>query len=124
MTDDQLPDVPPNSLQQSDLVNSLLPEAIQLLENDFNTSGLHLELQGKIFGDVFDLRELLAKEIIKTGGPGSEQLYRLLYRADIQESKVKELLQEEVKEPFEMRIAELLIIRALQKAFFRRKYKS
>lgn len=124
MTDDQLPDVPPSSLEQSDLVNSLLPDAIQLLENDFNTSGLHLELQGKIFGDVFDLRDVLANEVLKTDGPGSEQFYRLLYRADIPETKVRDLLNEEVKAPFEIRISELLIIRALQKAFFRRKYKS
>lgn len=115
---------PPSSLIQNDLVASLLPEAIVLLENDFLTSGMELKLQGKIFGDVFDLRELIAKEVLKTGGPGSEQFYRLLYRADIPETKVKELMNEEVKDPFEMRIAELLIIRALQKAFFRKKYKS
>ncbi|MCX6310632.1 MAG: hypothetical protein NT084_03255 [Bacteroidetes bacterium] len=47
----------------------------------------------------------------------------MLYRADIPETKVNALLQEEAKVPFEIRIAELLIIRALQKAFYRRKYK-
>ncbi|HET6990961.1 MAG TPA: hypothetical protein VFJ43_06535 [Bacteroidia bacterium] len=129
MVDDQLPDMPPFSLEQSDLVMALLPDAVMLLENDFLTSGLELKLQGKIspkgqVGDVFDLREIVSKQVQKTGGPGSEQFYRLLYRADIPEIKITELLNEEVKEPFEIRVAELLIIRALQKAFFRRKYKS
>jgi hypothetical protein len=117
-------DVPPNSLEQNDIVNLLLPDAIKILENDFITSGMELSISGKIFGDVFDLRDLIAKEIMKTGGPLSEQFYRLMYRADIPEAKVKELLNEEITASFETRIAELLIIRCLQKAFFRKKYSS
>jgi hypothetical protein len=124
ISDDQLPERGPDSLIESELVNFLLPEAVALLENDFLTSGIELKISGKIFGDVFDLRELLAKELAKTGGPASEQFYRLLYRVDIPETKIKALLNEEVGEPFEIRVAELLIVRALQKAFFRRKYKS
>lgn len=119
----QCPDVPPSSLEQSDLVLTLLPEAIVLLENDFLTSGMELKMEGIIYTDVFELRKFLAGEVLKTGGPGAEQFYRLLYRADIPESKVRQLLKEEANEPFEIRIAELLIIRALQKAFFRKKYK-
>ena len=124
MTNYQLPEKPPASIKESELVDFLLADAIQLLENDFLTSGIDLKIAGKIFGDAFDLRELLAKEIIKTGGPSSEQFYRLLYRVDIPEAKVKELLDEEIGLPFEIRVAELLIIRALQKAYFRKKFKS
>lgn len=124
MTNFHLPENPPSSIAENDLVNFLLPDAILLLENDFLTSGMELKIAGVIFGDVFDLRELLAKEIAKTGGPASEKFYRLLYRVDIPETKVKEILSEGPGEPFEIRIAELIIIRALQKAFFRKKYKS
>jgi hypothetical protein len=124
MSDFQLPERGPDSLVENELVRFLLPDAVALLENDFLTSGIKLNISGKIFGDVFDLRELLAKEITKTGGPASEQFYRLLYRVDIPETKIKALLQEEPGEPFEIRVAELLIVRALQKAFFRKKYKS
>ncbi|MDQ3111406.1 MAG: hypothetical protein M3R17_16085 [Bacteroidota bacterium] len=123
MTNYQLPERGPDSLIENELVHFLLPDALILLENDFITSGMELKISGKIFGDVFDLRELLAKELVKTGGPASEQFYRLLYRADIPETKLKELLQEGPGEPFEIRVAELLIVRALQKAFFRKKYK-
>jgi hypothetical protein len=123
MTDYQLPERGPDSLVENELVQFLLPDAVALLENDFLTSGIELNISGKIFGDVFDLRELLAKAIAKTGGPASEQFYRLLYRVDIPETKIKALLQEEVGEPFELRVAELLIVRALQKAFYRKKYK-
>ncbi len=120
----QLPEIPPSSIAESELVNYLLPDAIVLLENDFLISGIELKIAGKIYGDVFDLRELVAKAITKTGGPASEQFYRLLYRIDIPETKVKELLNEAPGEPFEIRVAELIIIRALQKAYFRRKFKS
>lgn len=119
-----LPDNPNFSLEQNDLVASLLPDAIQLLENDFNTSGIDAEFAGKIFGDVFDLRELIAQLITKTGGPSSEKFYRLLYRVDIPEAKIKSLLNSTGDLPFELKVAELMIIRALQKAYFRRKYKS
>jgi hypothetical protein len=122
MTDDRLPEKPPSSIAENELVELLLPDAIRLLENDFLTSGIELKISGKIFGDVFDLRELLAKELVKTGGPASEQFYRLLYRVDIPEKKIKELLSEEAGEPFEIRVAELLIVRALQKAYYRKKY--
>jgi hypothetical protein len=122
MTDYQLPQQPPSSISENELVEFLLPDAIRLLENDFLTSGIELKISGKIFGDVFDLRELLAKELVKTGGPASEQFYRLLYRVDIPETKIRELLQEEVGAPFEIRVAEVLIIRALQKAYYRKKY--
>ncbi len=124
MSISNLPELPPSSLAENDLTHFLLPDALVLLENDFRTAGLELKLAGKIFGDVFDLRELIAREIVKTGGPGSETFYRLLYRADIPESKLKDLLNEEAKEVFEIRVAEVLIIRALQKAFYRIKYKS
>ncbi|CAN5148895.1 hypothetical protein BH09BAC5_BH09BAC5_28680 [soil metagenome] len=123
MSNINLPENPPQALEQSDLVNTLLLDAILLLENDFRTSGIELNIAGKIFGDVFDLRELIANEVKKTGGPGSEQFYRLLYRADIPENKLNALLQEEAKLSFENKIAELLIIRALQKAFYRIKFK-
>jgi hypothetical protein len=123
MTDYQLPERGPDSLAENELVYFLLPDAVTLLENDFATSGIELKISGKIFGDVFDLRELIAKAIVQTGGPASEQFYRLLYRVDIPEAKVNQLLQEEPSAPFEIRVAELLIVRALQKAFFRKKYK-
>jgi hypothetical protein len=124
MSDHPLPHMPPFSLDETDSVYALLPDAIVLMENDFLTSGMEIKLQGKIFGDVFDLRDLLSKEVQKTGGPGSEHFYRLLYRADIPETKLKQLLIEDSELAFESRVAELLIIRALQKAFFRKKYKS
>jgi hypothetical protein len=120
---DILPDNPNFSLEQNDLVAELLPDAIQLLENDFITSGIEIQFSGKIFGDVFDLRDWIAQLISKMGGPGSEQFYRLLYRVDIPEAKIKELLSSSSDQPFDSTAAEMLIIRELQKAFFRRKYK-
>ena len=124
MKDYQLPEHAPLSLTDIELVNFLLPDAVQLLENDFRTSGLELKLSGKIFGDIYDLRDLLVKEIAKTGGPGSEQFYRLLYRVDIPETRIKELWNTEAGKSFEELIAEAIIIRELQKAFYRKKFQT
>ncbi len=121
--EDNFPSTPNFSLEQNDLVESLLPDAIQLLENDFITSGIDVRLSGKIYGDVFDLRDVIAQLLAKTGGPGSEQFYRLLYRVDIRETKIRELLATAPERSFDSKVAEMLIIRSLQKAFFRRKYK-
>lgn len=113
----------PKALENSDLIQQLLPEAIKLLERDFQTAGIDIELSGKIFGDVFDLRDLLAAFVLKTGGPGSESFYRLLYRADIPEAQTKKALQDSGK-AVEIAIAELLVIRALQRAYYRSKFQS
>jgi hypothetical protein len=124
MTDYELPQDAPFSLRETDLVNLLLPDAVILLENDFRTSGIELNVSGKIFGDVFDLRDVVAKAIAETGGPGSEIFYRLLYRIDIPESRTKELLNSPAGKPLEELIAEAIIVRELQKAFYRRKFQS
>lgn len=120
----QLPDKPPASLEENASVELLLPDAIALLEKDFATAGIDVQLSGKIIGDVFDLRDRIAELVKKTGGPGAETFYRLLYRADVQEAKVREALNSAPALPIETVIAELLIIRALQRAFFRKKFSS
>ena len=110
------------SLEQTELVSSLLPDAILLLEKDFTSSGIDIELSGKISGDVFDLRDLISQHILKTGGPGAEQFYRLLYRIDIPEAKIKSALASSSDCNFETVIAEMIIIRELQKAFYRKNF--
>lgn len=121
---EQLPDKPPASLEENASVELLLPDAIALLEKDFATAGIDVQLSGKIIGDVFDLRDRIAELVKKTGGPGAETFYSLLYRADVPESKVREALNSAPSLPIETVIAELLIIRALQRAFFRKKFSS
>lgn len=120
----QLPDKPPASLEENASVELLLPDAVALLEKDFATAGIDVQLSGKIIGDVFDLRDRITELVKKTGGPGAETFYRLLYRADVPEAKVREALNSTPYLPIETVIAELLIIRALQRAFFRKKFSS
>jgi hypothetical protein len=121
---DNLPDKPPAAFEETDLVMELLPGAVSLLEKDFQTSGIDAELSGRIVGDLFDLRDEIAKLILKTGGPGAESFYRLLYRADIPEAKTREALTSAPERALESVIAEMLIVRALQKAYFRKKFSS
>jgi hypothetical protein len=114
----------PESLQQNDEVSELLPEAVMLLENDFRTAGIDAVLAGRIFGDIFDLRDEIATLVKKTGGLGAESFYHLLYRADIPESQTRKALSAPSALSFEETIAELLIIRALQRAYYRKKFGS
>ncbi|HLG02638.1 MAG TPA: hypothetical protein VI731_03525 [Bacteroidia bacterium] len=117
-----LPDKFPTSPEETEIVSKLLPDAIRLLEKDFQTAGIDISFSSNSIADVYDLREIIAQHIAKTGGPGSEGFYRLLYRADIPESKTREALAAGPERPFDEVIAELLVIRALQRTWFRKKY--
>jgi hypothetical protein len=116
-----LPNHAPSSLHETDVINRLLPTAIQILQNDFHLSGIECYLSN-FQGDVFHLRDSIVPLVKKTGGPGSEAFYRLLYRVDIPEAKVNEALAAGGDTPIPLIISELLIIRALQKAYFRLKF--
>lgn len=116
-----LPDKVPSSLQDSELVTQLLPKAIAILQNDFQLSNIECDLTD-FHGDVFQLRDVVAGAVEKTGGPGSETFYRLMYRVDIPETKVAGVLNSDDTQPVMVKISELLIIRALQKAWYRAKF--
>lgn len=116
-----LPNHAPSSLHETDLVNALLPQAVRTLQNDFTLSNIDCDLTD-FTGDVFALRERLIPLITATNGPGSEAFYRLLYRVDIPESQVSEALKNAGDAPIMPIISELLIIRALQKAYYRLKF--
>jgi hypothetical protein len=103
------------------VVKALLPQALIILQNDFLLSGIECYLS-HFQGDVFHLRNSLVPVIERTGGPGSEAFYRLLYRVDIPEAKVAEALSSGGDSPIMVIISELLIIRALQKAYYRLKF--
>jgi hypothetical protein len=118
----KLPDKPPGTLDHSELVNTLLPSAISILENDLRLSGIDFQITGKFIGDVFDLKDFISPAVNATGGPGSEAFYRLLYRVDIPEEKVRIALNTASEQPISAVISELLIIRALQKAYYRLKF--
>ena len=111
----------PSSLNETELVEALLPSAIKILQNDFHLSGIECYLHN-FQGDVFHLRNSIVPLVERTGGPGSEIFYRLLYRVDIPESKVAEALSNGGDTPIPVIISELLIIRALQKAWYRAKF--
>lgn len=116
-----LPDHAPTSLHETELVNALLPQAVKILQNDFTLSGIPCDLS-TFTGDVFALREQIKPLIESTNGPGSEVFYRLLYRADIPEMQVAEALSSGGKTPVSTLISELLIVRSLQKAYYRVKF--
>ena len=116
-----LPDHAPNSLYESEVVQQLLPAAIRILQNDFHLSGIECNLSS-FQGDVFHLRDFIVPLVHRTGGPGSEAFYRLLYRVDIPEAKVGDALATSGETAIPIIISELLIIRALQKAYYRLKF--
>jgi hypothetical protein len=68
------------------------------------------------------LRETLAKWISGLINQHFDELVRLLYRIDVNENKLKFLLQEKVGENAAFIIADLIIERQLQKAESRKQY--
>ncbi|HEU4718378.1 MAG TPA: hypothetical protein VFU15_11115 [Bacteroidia bacterium] len=122
MADGSLPEKPPSSLDSSDLVQLLLPSAVSILENDFRTCGIDPGMEGKLFPSVFGLRDFISTLMEKQAAPGSEAFFRLLYRNDLPEKKAMDALAAENGQRDSEKIAELIIIRALQRAFYRMKY--
>ena len=118
-----LPDQPPGSLLEKDVVAILLPDAISILQNDFQLSGIELIVPEEFSKDVFLLKVFLRNAVEATGGPGNETLYRMLYRVDIQEEKIRNALNSSPTEDISSVISEMIIIRALQKSYYRMKYR-
>ena len=118
-----LPDKPPGSLQEKDLVALLLQDAISILQNDFILCGLDVSWIDQNIQDVFELKSLMRPVVERTGGPGSEVFYRLLYRVDIPEEKISDALISSADKDISSVISEMIIIRALQKSYYRMKYR-
>jgi len=119
-----LPDKPPLALDEVHHFGPLLPQAYTLLQSDFNMSGIETEWPVSFGENVFELRRIVADKIASSGGPTTEAFYRLLYRADIRETELKNALNNSVNSDFITVISEILIIRALQRAYYREKYRS
>lgn len=119
-----LPDKPPLALDEVHHFRQLLPQACSLLQSDFNMSGIETDWPVSFGENVFELRKIVAERIASSGGPTTEAFYRLLYRADIRETELKNALNNSVNSDFITAISEILIIRALQRAYYREKYRS
>lgn len=116
-----LPQHAPSSLSQADEIQALIPSATRILQKDFELSNITCNLSA-FEGNVYQLRDALVPVVEQTGGPGSEAFYRLMYRIDIPEKRVAEVLQAATDQPLMSRIAEMVVIRALQKAWYRLKF--
>lgn len=119
-----LPDKPPLALEEAQSFGLLLTKAYALLQSDFNMSGIETEWPVSFGENVFELRKIVADRIASSGGPTIEAFYRLLYRADIRETELKKALNDSANSDFITSISEFLIIRALQRAYYREKYRS
>ena len=114
----------PTTFESSDLVLQLLPQALKILGNDFRTSGLDWDSDLERVVTLDDTRDRLAVWLNKHAKTGSEQFYRLLYRVDLPENRVHLMLREHADRNSDELISEMLIIRALQKAYFRANFGS
>jgi hypothetical protein len=119
-----LPEKSPHAVEEYNQFPHLLESAYGLLRSDFTMSGIEIDWPESFGKTVFDLRKIIAAQLHKSGGPTTEAFYRLLYRADIRESDLKNALNNTINGDFNEAISEIFIIRALQRAFFREKYRS
>lgn len=114
----------PTKFEASENVLHLLPEALRILGNDFRTSGLEWDSDLERIVALEDTRDRLAAWLGRHAKTGSEQFYRLLYRVDLPENQIHRALQEQTHRNGDVLISEMLIIRALQKAYFRANFSS
>jgi hypothetical protein len=99
-------------------LEALLPEAVAQLARDFAGAGCEAGFDATAFANVFDFRNAVAARL--SHPVVSTLLSQLLYRVDVPEKYIKSTLAQAVSP--ETALAELLIIRALQKVWLRRNY--
>ncbi|MGL4598378.1 MAG: hypothetical protein ACRCYO_12675 [Bacteroidia bacterium] len=102
-------------------IMALIPAAAQQIATDFNRAGILLVPTAIDLETPENLRAAIAQSLETSGGITNESFFQLLYLSDIPESRVQEIDTSNHTE-FQLRIAEIIIIRALQKVWFRKKY--
>jgi hypothetical protein len=100
------------------VLEALLPDAIAQLARDFASAGCEADFDQIPLSDVFAWRSAVATRLSHPAV--STHLSQLLYRVDVPEKFIKSALAKAVSP--EMALAELMIIRALQKVWLRRNY--
>jgi hypothetical protein len=98
---------------------ALLPEAIQQLARDFDTAGIGQQFGTANFADVFAFRDAVETELLRP--QTAALLPQLLYRADVPEKYASAAFG--CENTPQRAVAELLVIRALQKVWFRKNYR-
>ncbi|MFT5278492.1 MAG: hypothetical protein ACI9P8_000117 [Bacteroidia bacterium] len=98
--------------------SELLSEVITQLEKDLGES--HPDLVSLEYSNVEDLIETVADLLWELHSRSQENLFNLLYRIDLPETKVQETINSEV---FEWHgLAELILKRELQKVVLRKHF--
>lgn len=98
---------------------ALLPEAVTQLARDFDTAGIEQQFAAAQFSDVFAFRDAVEAELLRP--QTAAQLPQLLYRADVPEQYASAAFGAETAP--HRTVAELLVIRALQKVWFRKNFR-
>jgi hypothetical protein len=98
---------------------ALLSEAVTQLARDFDTAGIEQQFGAEQFSDVFAFRDAVEAELLRP--QTAAQLPQLLYRADVPEKYASAAFGTDAA-PHRV-VAELLVIRALQKVWFRKNYR-
>ncbi|MCU0435955.1 MAG: hypothetical protein MUC87_21030 [Bacteroidia bacterium] len=118
MSDDRFPLRVGGPLESSALVEHLLPAAIAQLVRDFESAGCEAGFGQQQFSGIFEFRDVLAARLQHPAV--SSHVPQVLYRVDVPEKYIKAALASALLP--ETALAELMIIRALQKVWLRQNY--
>lgn len=93
--------------------NELIQPLIEKLYNDFSIDKSNLPVKKDYSEELKIIKEFLSKRIIELMGKNQERFFNTLYRIDVNENKVAQILNTAADIPGEL--AELIIERQLQR---------
>lgn len=93
--------------------NELIPSLIEKLYNDFSIDKNNLPVKKDYAEELKIIKEFLSKRIVELMGKSQERFFNTLYRIDVNESKVAQILNTSPHIPGDL--ADLIIERQLQR---------
>jgi hypothetical protein len=99
-------------------------EISKIISSDFDKAGISSVITTNDFDSLNELRKYLAEKIAGLLDTNYEKLINILYRIDINESKLNELFGRKNREEIPPRLADLIIERQIQKINIRNAYRN
>lgn len=119
-----VPELWQKSIAKQTNVKEIILDLIQQIKKDFGMFGEEIDFSENTEESYHQLFIQLEAFLFKNYAQHSDKLYPVLYRIDISEKDIKNAMNHETNTNFIGNIAELIILKELQKVIIRRFYKT